>query len=553
MLYKKYLLRFLKSIKSDSLNKYNKIFSLSSSPLLQKYILFLLFFICFPVFQNLNTFSQQLSSDTNKFLGAGTSVDFFRDFNKYWNQLTPGNDGKWGSVTYARGQYNWNNLDKLYNYAINRGLLYKHHTLVWGSQQPSWIAGLDSANQRAEVENWFRLVGEKYPKMSFVDVVNEPFHTPLPSYKNALGGDGATGWDWVITSFQLARKYMAPTVKLILNEYNVLGNGTVTNNYISLINLLKDRNLIDGIGVQGHYFEFRGEIGGPNPYVYNISEIKNNLNKLTATGLPVYITEFDIDEAIDSNQLAQYKIYFPILWSNPGVKGITFWGYIEYDIWTSHPYTYLLLANETTERPALKWLRNYVLTPFPPILISPIAVDSVRRNPILKWYTSNNAKSYRFQISRSSSFSTTILDTIVSDTTVQVNSLAANTNHYWRVSATNDYGTSEYSTLAAFTTGTQFVNVKDFVSIPTEFQLSQNFPNPFNPFTTIHYSIPHSGYISLKVYNLLGQEIATLFEGTRQPGNYRESFDGSKLTSGVYLYQLRTNSFCDTKKFVLIK
>jgi len=76
--------------------------------------------------------------------------------------VTPGNDGKWGSVEAVRGVYNWTNLDKIYNYAKNRNLLFKEHVFVWVSQQPSWIASLDSASQRQAVEDWIRNFSERY-------------------------------------------------------------------------------------------------------------------------------------------------------------------------------------------------------------------------------------------------------------------------------------------------------------------------------------------------------------------------------------------------------
>jgi len=85
------------------------------------------------------------------------------------------------------------------------------------------------------------------------------------------------------------------------------------------------------------------------------------------------------------------------------------------------------------------------------------------------------------------------------------------------------------------------------------FMLSQNYPNPFNPSTLIKYSIPQNSFISLKVFNLLGQEVVTLYEGLRQAGNYVASFDGSALASGVYVYQLKVNDFLETKKLILLK
>ncbi|MCX6145412.1 MAG: endo-1,4-beta-xylanase [Ignavibacteriales bacterium] len=502
--------------------------------------------------------SQPLASSKDRFLGAGTSSPVGRFFSKYWNQVTPGNAGKWGSVSFAQGQYNWTNLDPIYNFAIQNGLLYKHHTLVWGSQQPGWITALDTSAQRAAVEDWIKSVGQRYPKMDFVDVVNEPLHTPLPSYKDALGGDGLTGWDWVIKAFQWARQY-CPGVKLILNEYNVLGNTTSANNYLIIINLLKARNLIDGIGVQGHYFEFRSHIGATTgSYVYDLNTIKSNLNQLTATGIPVYISEFDIDEPIDSNQVAEYKIYFPILWDNPGVKGITFWGYIQDDVWSSYPNTYLL-DYTGRERPVVPWLRTYVSSPLPPTLIAPFAQIGIR-NPWLVWQSAATATSYHVQVSASSTFNGFLVDTTVTDTTLHLAPLAAGTRCFWRVSGINQYGASNYSTVAAFVTGDLISGVEAIQSIPTDFGLSQNYPNPFNPTTSFEFRLPagqagvsSSEFISLKVVDVLGREVATLVNEHRQPGIYTVRWDASGFPSGVYFCRMQAGGFVETKKMVLAK
>jgi beta-xylosidase len=88
---------------------------------------------------------------------------------------------------------------------------------------------------------------------------------------------------------------------------------------------------------------------------------------------------------------------------------------------------------------------------------------------------------------------------------------------------------------------------------PNRFELGQNYPNPFNPTTQVNYSVPQSSYITLKVYNLLGQEVKSLFEGIRQQGNYTATFDGRGLSSGVYLYRMTAGNFIDTKKLLLMK
>ena len=90
-------------------------------------------------------------------------------------------------------------------------------------------------------------------------------------------------------------------------------------------------------------------------------------------------------------------------------------------------------------------------------------------------------------------------------------------------------------------------------NFPHNFFLGQNYPNPFNPATKIRYEIPNACYMTLKMYNFLGQEIATLFEGIRQPGNYETIFDGSKLASGAYLYRMKAEKFVDGKKLILVK
>jgi hypothetical protein len=90
-------------------------------------------------------------------------------------------------------------------------------------------------------------------------------------------------------------------------------------------------------------------------------------------------------------------------------------------------------------------------------------------------------------------------------------------------------------------------------SIPDRYILSQNYPNPFNPTTMIEFSMPQSGFASLRVYDLLGREIATLLNEEKPAGSFRASFDASHLTSGTYYYVLNAGNFTATKKMVLVK
>jgi len=88
---------------------------------------------------------------------------------------------------------------------------------------------------------------------------------------------------------------------------------------------------------------------------------------------------------------------------------------------------------------------------------------------------------------------------------------------------------------------------------PVNFKLYQNYPNPFNPTTQIKYTNLKNSYISLKVYNVLGQEVTTLFEGFRRAGNYEVVFDGRGFASGVYIYRMKANTLVQTKKLLLLR
>jgi xylan 1,4-beta-xylosidase len=88
---------------------------------------------------------------------------------------------------------------------------------------------------------------------------------------------------------------------------------------------------------------------------------------------------------------------------------------------------------------------------------------------------------------------------------------------------------------------------------PDRFELGQNYPNPFNATTRFQYSVPEKGTVSLIVYNPVGRQVATLFEGVRQAGDHEATFDGAKNAGGVYFCRLTAGQLTETKKFVLLK
>ena len=101
--------------------------------------------------------------------------------------------------------------------------------------------------------------------------------------------------------------------------------------------------------------------------------------------------------------------------------------------------------------------------------------------------------------------------------------------------------------------GISNVNKSDPQSAPENFKLFQNYPNPFNPVTTIEYSLSRASYVSLKVYNTLGNEITTLVDEKQEPGIYTAEFDGSGISSGVYYVQMKAGKFVNVKKMILLK
>jgi len=94
---------------------------------------------------------------------------------------------------------------------------------------------------------------------------------------------------------------------------------------------------------------------------------------------------------------------------------------------------------------------------------------------------------------------------------------------------------------------------KNTSGISDDYKLYQNFPNPFNPATIINYKINQSGFVTLNVYNLVGQVVKTLVNDYQEPGTYSRQFDASELSAGVYLYKLQVNNFTSVKRMTLIK
>lgn len=282
--------------------------------------------------------------------GGGTLPAFFvgnittsgavrSDFLQYWDQITPENEGKWGTVEATRDVYNWSGLDQAYNYAMANNIPFKQHTFIWGNQSPSWISSLSASEQAAEIEEWIRDYCARYPNTAMIDVVNEatPGHAPATYAQNAFGSD------WIIRSFELARQY-CPNAVLILNDYNVLSWDT--DAFIEMATPAVEAGVVDALGAQAHGLEGQ-----------SLSSIQSKLNQVAALGLPIYISEYDVNKTDDQEQLQIMQTQFPEFYNHSSVAGITLWGYVVGSTWLDGSG---LIYSDGTQRPAMTWLMNYL-------------------------------------------------------------------------------------------------------------------------------------------------------------------------------------------------
>ena len=144
-------------------------------------------------------------------------------------------------------------------------------------------------------------------------------------------------------------------------------------------------------------------------------------------------------------------------------------------------------------------------------------------------------------------------DTLVGTSTSKLMTFPRRTaNYYWRVKASDGHiitPSSDYRrVIVTFT-----APVKEEKQEEGEYKLEQNFPNPFNPTTTITYTIPKSGHMRLAVFNLLGQEVALIFEGYQSAGMHEVEFRNSDLPSGIYFYRIQAQDFGETRKLTILR
>ncbi|MCL5029982.1 MAG: glycosyl hydrolase family 18 protein [Bacteroidetes bacterium] len=202
-----------------------------------------------------------------------------------------------------------------------------------------------------------------------------------------------------------------------------------------------------------------------------------------------------------------------------------------------------------------KYLYNYpVASPQPPALQSPVNGHTGDSTSILlKWNPVDSATSYRLQFSTAADFSVILGDRAgINLTYFPIGNLQNNTKYFWRVCASNLNGAGIWSDVWNFTTKNITAINHVNLTAPLEFNLS-SYPNPFNPQTTITYSISKSGIADLSIYNILGIKIKTLLNEFKNAGTYNLKFDGSSLPSGIYFCKIQSGNYLKIIKMELLK
>lgn len=194
--------------------------------------------------------------------------------------------------------------------------------------------------------------------------------------------------------------------------------------------------------------------------------------------------------------------------------------------------------------------------PAVPTLISPPNASTGNSiTPTLDWSDVSGASTYGVMLSNDPNFQTSLINVTgltSSQYSVPLGVLNSGGVYFWKANAKNGIGTSNYTSIWFFQCLLVGLNSAGS-EIPASFKLYDNYPNPFNPSTTIKFDVPKTSNIKLLIYNQIGQVVANPLDNKLEGGKYTYTFDGSNLSSGIYYCQLSTDGFKDIKKMLLVK
>ncbi len=454
--------------------------------------------------------------------------------------------------------FNGNIIAQL-NWAKRQGFTFRGHTLVWHNQTPGTAffrsgytttgARLTKDKMKERLENYIeevmRILHEGWPGLlSAYDVVNE-------AIDDNTGAVRTTGNEWYTTfgdssyimdAFEFARKYTQlygeNQIKLYYNDYNT-ENPVKADGIVRLLTPIYQAGYLDGIGMQEH-----NSLTTPTAqaFIDSYNKFYPICNEMAVTELDVTTGSANPSSAVLAQQANQYGQLFKCFVERSYFSGrgkiinVTKDGLN--DAWTFKTNQSSSLWDSKDQcKPAFYAAAN-------------VGID---------YNTLDSLISYSDTLKESDYTSASWLDFTTALTSAKN---AMSQEYSVSVSASDALGgamdTLE-SALSSLVKTATAINSSD-VQEPTAFYLSQNFPNPFNPSTSISYQLPVASHVILKIYDVLGREVATLVNGIKPAGKYSIVFDGSKLSSGIYIYRiaihsdrLAADSFISTKKMIILK
>ncbi len=446
-------------------------------------------------------------------------------------------------------QFNGDLIAQL-NWAQRQGFTFRGHTLVWHNQTPTEFfrtgfsttapyVSKDTMSMRMDfyIEEIIRLIHQNWPGLlSAIDIVNE-------AIDDGTGKVRTTGNDWyavfhdssyVMRAFQLARQYTTQygetQIKLYYNDYNT-DVSSKANGIVTLLTPIYQAGYLDGIGMQNH-----NSLTTPTAAAFITS-----YNKFSPICSEMAVTEFDVttnsgtntpSAAILAQQANQYGQLFKCFVERSYKSGR---GKIINVSKDGLNDAYTFVSNQSTS------LWN-TLNQCKPAFFAAADVG-------INYNALDSLITYADSL-KQSHYTATTWSNLTAELTLA--KTARGQNYSVTVSADTALAHADDSLQSAINS-LVVTSVTDYAATPKIFALGQNYPNPFNPTTKISYQLPVSSKISIRVYDMLGREVATLFAGEQQTGNYVVSFNGAGFASGVYIYQMRAGTFVETRKLVLLK
>ncbi len=443
-------------------------------------------------------------------------------------------------------RFNGNMIAQL-NWAQRQGFVFRGHTLVWHNQTPGtafFRTGYSSTGERLSPElmtermrnfigEVIRLLHEDWPGMvTAMDVVNEAvadngtFRTSNNEWYDTFGDNS-----YVLKAFEFSREatelYGETQMMLYYNDYNTHSSAKA-DGIVQLLTPVWEAGYLDGIGMQHH-----DQRTSPSA-----SQFISSYDKFYPICSEMAITELDVNpqsaitDFILQQQASQYAMLFKLFVERSAGSGRGKIVNVSKDGLNDQ---YAFVAN------ASLWDADNQVKP--------------------AFWAAVNVGIHYHALDSLITHAETLVETDYTPETwlmftdsLEAAEDAMAQNYSYMDSAADALQNAREALELAYQ-GLILTNYAGEADrgVPESYHLEQNFPNPFNPATRIGYSIPQAGNVSLKVYNLLGQEVATVFEGFQSAGNYSFTFDGAGLAGGVYLYRLQVNNFVETKRLVLVK